>query len=54
MSEDKKSLIDLVPDSVDNAVKNITDKPTQNMEPRLLIFGILFLEVFPKLLKSVN
>lgn len=31
MSEDKKSLIDLVPDSVDNAVKNITDKPTQNM-----------------------
>ncbi len=31
MSEDKKPLIDLVPDSVDNAVKNITDKPTQNM-----------------------
>ncbi len=31
MSEDKKSLIDLVPDSVDNAFKNITDKPTQNM-----------------------
>lgn len=31
MSEDKKSLIELVPDSVDNAVKNITDKPTQNM-----------------------
>lgn len=31
MSEDKKSLINLVPDSVDNAVKNITDKPTQNM-----------------------
>lgn len=31
MSEDKKSLIDLVPDSVDNAVKNITDKPTQNI-----------------------
>ncbi len=31
MSEYKKSLIDLVPDSVDNAVKNITDKPTQNM-----------------------
>lgn len=31
MSEDKKSLIDLVPDSIDNAVKNITDKPTQNM-----------------------
>lgn len=31
MSEDKKSLIDLIPDSVDNAVKNITDKPTQNM-----------------------
>lgn len=31
MSEDKKSLINLVPDSVDNAVKNITDKPTQNI-----------------------
>lgn len=31
MSEDKKTLIDLVPDSVDNAVKNITDKPTQNI-----------------------
>lgn len=31
MSEDKKSLIDLIPDSVDNAVKNITDKPTQNI-----------------------
>lgn len=31
MSEDKKSLIDLVPDSVDNAVKNITDKPTQTI-----------------------
>lgn len=30
MSEDK-TLIDLVPDSVDNAVKNITDKPTQNI-----------------------
>lgn len=31
MSENKKSLIDLVPDSVDNAIKNITDKPAQNM-----------------------
>lgn len=31
MPEDKKSLIDLVPDSVDNAIKNITDKPTQNI-----------------------
>lgn len=44
MSEDKKSLIDLVPDSVDNAVKNITDKPTQNMGTTLadiwyLVFG---------------
>lgn len=44
MSEDKKSLIDLVPDSVDNAVKNITDKPTQNMGITLadiwyLVFG---------------
>lgn len=44
MSEDKKSLINLVPDSVDNAVKNITDKPTQNMGTTLadiwyLVFG---------------
>ena len=44
MSEDKKSLIDLVPDSVDNVVKNITDKPTQNMGTTLadiwyLVFG---------------
>ena len=44
MSEDKISLIDLVPDSVDNAVKNITDKPTQNMGTTLadiwyLVFG---------------
>lgn len=31
MSEDKKSLINLVPDFVDNVVKNITDKPTQNV-----------------------
>lgn len=31
MSEDKKSLIELVPDSVDNMLKNITDKPTQNI-----------------------
>lgn len=44
MSEDKKSLINLVPDSVDNAIKNITDKPTQNMGTTLadiwyLVFG---------------
>lgn len=44
MSDDKKTLIDLVPDSVDNAVKNITDKPTQNMGTTLadiwyLVFG---------------
>lgn len=44
MSEDKKSLIDLVPNSVDNAVENITDKPTQNMGTTLadiwyLVFG---------------
>lgn len=44
MSKDKKSLIDLVPDSIDNAVKNITDKPTQNMGTTLadiwyLVFG---------------
>lgn len=44
MSEDKKSLINLVPDSVDNAVKNLTDKPTQNMGTTLadiwyLVFG---------------
>ena len=31
MSEDKKTLIDLVPDSIDNAVKNITDKPSQSI-----------------------
>ena len=44
MSEDKKTLIDLVPDSVDNAVKNITNKPTQNIGTTLadiwyLVFG---------------
>lgn len=44
MSEDKKSLINLVPDSVDNAVKNITDKPTQKIGTTLadiwyLVFG---------------
>lgn len=44
MSEDKKSLMDLVPDSIDNAVKNITDKPTQNVGTTLadiwyLVFG---------------
>ncbi len=44
MSEDKKSLFNLVPDSVDNAVKNITDKPTKNMGTTLadiwyLVFG---------------
>ncbi len=44
MSEDKKSLINLVPDSVDNAVKNITDKSTQNIGTTLadiwyLVFG---------------
>lgn len=44
MSEDKKPLIDLVPDSVDNAIQNITDKPTQNMGITLadiwyLVFG---------------
>lgn len=44
MSEDKKSLIDLVPDSIDNAVKNIKDKPTRNIGTTLadiwyLVFG---------------
>lgn len=44
MSEDKKALIDLIPESVDNAVKNITDKPTQNIGTTLadiwyLVFG---------------
>ena len=44
MSEDKKTLIDLVPESIDNAVKNITDKPTQNVGTTLadiwyLVFG---------------
>ncbi len=31
MSEDKNPLINLVPDALDNAAKNLTDKPTQNM-----------------------
>lgn len=44
MSEDKKSLINLVPDSIDNAVKNIIDKPTQNIGTTIadiwyLVFG---------------
>lgn len=44
MSEDKNPLINLVPDALDNAVKNITDKPTQNMGTTLadiwyLVFG---------------
>lgn len=44
MFEDKKLLINSVPDSVDNAVKNITDKPTQNIGTTLadiwyLVFG---------------
>lgn len=39
MSEDLKSLINLVPDSVDNAVKNITDKPTQYV-------GITFADIW--------
>ena len=44
MSEDIKSLINLVPNSVDNAVKNITDKPAQNIGTTLsdiwyLVFG---------------
>lgn len=44
MAEDKKALIDLVPESIDNAVRNISDKPTQNIGVTLadiwyLIFG---------------
>ncbi len=44
MSEDKKAFFDLVPDSVDNAIKNIADKPTQNIGTTLadiwyLVFG---------------
>ena len=45
MSEDTmKSLINLVPESIDNAAKNLTDKPTQNMGTTLadiwyLVFG---------------
>jgi len=44
MSEDKKSLINLVPEALDNAAKNLTDKPTQNMGTTLadiwyLVFG---------------
>ena len=44
MSEDKKSLIDIVPESIDNATKNLTDKPTQNIGTTIadiwyLVFG---------------
>ena len=44
MSEDKKSLVNLIPEALDNATKNITDKPTQNMGTTLadiwyLVFG---------------
>ncbi len=44
MSEDKKSLINLVPESIDNALKNLTDKPTQSIGTTLadiwnLVFG---------------
>ena len=44
MSEDKKSLINLMPESIDNAIKNVTDKPTQNIGTTLadiwyLVFG---------------
>lgn len=41
---DKKPLINLIPNAIDNAAKNITDKPTQNMGTTLadiwyLVFG---------------
>lgn len=44
MSEDKKSLINLMPESIDNMIKNVTDKPTQNIGTTLadiwyLVFG---------------
>lgn len=44
MADDKKSLINLVPESIDNAAKNITDAPTKNMGQTMadlwfLIFG---------------
>lgn len=44
MSDDNKSLINLIPDSIDNAAKNITDLPTQGIGQTLsdcwfLIFG---------------
>lgn len=44
MSEDKKPIINLVPKSIDKAVKNITNKPTQNIGTTLadiwyLVFG---------------
>lgn len=44
MSEDKNFLINLLPNTIDNAVKNITDKPTQNMGTTIadiwyLVFG---------------
>ncbi len=44
MSEDKKSLINLIPEALDNAAKNQTNQPTQNIKTTLadiwyLVFG---------------
>lgn len=44
MSEDKKSIVNLVPEAINNATKNLTDKPTQNIGTTLadiwyLVFG---------------
>ncbi len=44
MSENKKSLIDIIPDSIDNAAKNLTNKSTKNIGTTLadiwyLVFG---------------
>lgn len=44
MSKDKESLINLIPEAVDNAAKNLIDKPSQNIGTTLadiwyLVFG---------------
>ena len=51
MSDKDSSLIKLLelPDSIDNAVKNLTDKPTQG----ILIYGFWFLAELLKPLISV-
>lgn len=44
MSDKNSSFINLpgLPDSIDNAVKNLTDKPTQELDKHFLMYGIWF------------